>query len=85
MLYISESSKYFSVFKNESVQVPSQKKADPLFPSGRPSDTSGRPLVSRRFSMLQRTSVRTTGKNCPNPSQSSRIIWISFADTDIGR
>jgi hypothetical protein len=41
--------KAISVFQEDSVQFPTQKNSDPLFPSGWPSDLSRRPLVSRSF------------------------------------
>jgi hypothetical protein len=41
--------KTISEFQKDSVKFPTQQKPDPLFPSERSSEVSGRPLVSRRF------------------------------------
>jgi hypothetical protein len=38
-----------SEFQEDSTKFPTQQKSDPLFQSGRSSEASGRPPVSRRF------------------------------------
>jgi hypothetical protein len=38
--------KAISEFQKDFVQIPTQKKSDPLFPSGWPSEASGRSSVN---------------------------------------
>jgi hypothetical protein len=47
------SRRQFQKFQEDSAMLTTQKKSNPLFPSGRPSHASGRPLVSRRFWQAQ--------------------------------
>jgi hypothetical protein len=48
-LSVTSIKKAISDFKKDSAKFPTQQKSDPLFPSGRSSEASGRPPVSRRF------------------------------------
>jgi hypothetical protein len=64
------------------MQIPTLKKSDPMFPSGRPSDASGCPSVLRSFWTVQgciRPDVMATH---PDALQSSRRFQLSFVDTE---
>jgi hypothetical protein len=60
--------KVISEFQEDSVKFSTQQKSDPLFPSERSSEASGRPLVSRRLCQLSVASVRTSRQH----------IWTLF-------
>jgi hypothetical protein len=47
-------------FQEDYVQIPTQKKSDPLFPSGWPSDASGRHQCRETSEQFQVAPVRTS-------------------------
>jgi hypothetical protein len=66
--------KAISEFQEDSMQLTTQQKSNPLFSSERASEASKRPSVWRRFYIALHASVRTRRQHRPDTSQCSRRI-----------
>jgi hypothetical protein len=69
--------KAISEIQEDSVQIPTQQKSDPLFLSERPIYVSGRSLVSRNF-LTAPACIRPNDKATPSEHQSEFKKYLDF-------